>query len=110
MTEEQRVSLDEAFAHLGKQLKVVCDVLMIATGELRATRLALDVVIESHPSPERLHELWQQVLPEVVDDLHSEETNPHAAMQNEGWKRVLAHYSELFEVMRDREKGRDEPA
>lgn len=106
MEERQLVNLTarEAIELVNGQVKQLTDGLMTLMGELRATKLALDTVIESHPAPQRMRELWQRVLPGLIDELHERPQSSLAEAERAGWQPALSHYSQLFDAVADRAK------
>lgn len=106
--ETRSVSLQEALDLMGEKTIALEKALVQVMGELRGTKLALDTVIESHPAPQRLHEIWQRILPEVAEGVIDGAETPLSKAGQEGWKRALAHYSELFQAVNDRAQRRGE--
>jgi hypothetical protein len=78
--------------------KLERQLLLQLSGEVRALRYVLDIVMATHPLPHSLAQMWPEVLPELVDELVGSDPAPSAEV-SEGWRKTLAHYSELIEAL-----------
>lgn len=105
--QKQPIPVERSLEHFGALIAVLFDARFQMQGEIRALQLVLEAVIASHPEPAQLHASWQRNLPRVTDMLATAAASgrPELTQEAEGWKRVLAHFSNVLEQLRDRAAG-----